>query len=79
MQTLTIGPADWVRGVSTSDKHNDGGFSPLMKGHNLELYQDNLLLPQPTHNNLSNKINSSIITLKKICRLFQTLCLWVEI
>jgi hypothetical protein len=61
MQTLTIGPADWVRGVSTSDKHNDGGFSPLMKGHNLELYQGGLLLPQPARSDLSSGVNSSII------------------
>lgn len=46
MQSIVIDKTIWKQSVSISDRHDDGGYSPLKKGHNFEYSQGGILLPQ---------------------------------
>lgn len=61
MESILVNKDNWQLGVSTSDRHTDGGFSTARKGHNLELHQAGLLLPQPVRTDLSSVVVSQII------------------
>lgn len=61
MQSLLINKDNWQLGVATSDRHTDGGTSPARKGHNFEVSQAGLLLPQPARTDLSANVTSQII------------------
>lgn len=53
MATFTIDKTDWARGVSITENHNDGGFSPLKRGHNLSVAQGGILFPKPAGTDLA--------------------------
>lgn len=46
MESITLDYKNWKAGISTADGVEDGGYSPLYGGHNLQQEKDDLLYPQ---------------------------------